>query len=53
LSKLEDFDWQFNPSIKKKQIFDLASCRFIRECRELSKMLSMPKKELKSIENLI
>jgi len=31
---LEDFDWQFNPSIKKKQIFDLASCRFIRECRD-------------------
>jgi len=31
---LEDFDWQFNPSIKKKQIFDLASCRFIREFRD-------------------
>ena len=30
---LEDFDWQFNPSIKKKQIFDLATCRFIREAR--------------------
>ena len=23
---LEDFDWQFNPSIKRKQIFDLATC---------------------------
>ena len=34
LKTLEDFDWQFNPSIKKKQIFDLASCRFIRECRD-------------------
>ena len=30
---LEDFDWQFNPSIKKKQICDLATCRFIRERR--------------------
>jgi DNA replication protein DnaC len=34
LKTLEDFDWQFNPSIKKKQIFDLASCQFIRECRD-------------------
>lgn len=34
LKTIEDFDWQFNPSIKKKQIFDLASCRFIRECRD-------------------
>ena len=34
LKTLEDFDWQFNPSIKRKQIFDLASCRFIRECRD-------------------
>jgi len=34
LKTLEDFDWQFNPSVKKKQIYDLASCRFIRECRD-------------------
>ena len=34
LKTLEDFDWQFNPSIKKKQIYDLASCRFIRESRD-------------------
>jgi len=34
LKTLEEFDWQFNSSIKKKQIFDLASCRFIRECRD-------------------
>jgi len=34
LKTLEDFDWHFNPSIKKKQIFDLATCRFIRECRD-------------------
>jgi DNA replication protein DnaC len=32
---LEDFDWQFNPSIKKKQIFDLATGRFIREARDV------------------
>ena len=34
LKTLEDFDWQFNSSIKKKQIYDLASCRFIREYRD-------------------
>jgi len=28
---LEDFDWQFNSSIKKKQIYDLATCRFIEK----------------------
>ena len=32
---LEDFDWQFNPSIKKKIIFDLATGRFIREARDV------------------
>jgi DNA replication protein DnaC len=32
---LEDFDWQFNPSIKRKQVFDLATGRFIREARDL------------------
>ena len=26
---LENFDFRFNPSIKRKQIFDLASCRFL------------------------
>lgn len=35
LKTLEDFDWQFNTSIKKKQIFDLASCGFIRENRDV------------------
>lgn len=34
LKSLEDFDWQFNTSIKKQQIYDLASCRFIREHRD-------------------
>ena len=32
---LEDFDFAFNPSVKKKQIFDLASCRFVREARDV------------------
>jgi hypothetical protein len=32
---LEDFDFAFNPSMKKKQIFDLATCRFIREARDV------------------
>jgi len=31
---LEDFEWQFNPSIKKRQIYDLATCQFIRENRD-------------------
>jgi DNA replication protein DnaC len=35
LKPLEDFDWSFNPSIKKKQVFDLATCRFVREARDV------------------
>ncbi len=35
LKTLEDFDWSFNPSIKKKQLFDLATCRFVRETRDV------------------
>jgi DNA replication protein DnaC len=35
LKTLEDFDWQFNPSIKKKAVFDLATCRFIEEHRDV------------------
>jgi len=31
---LEDFDFAFNPSVKKKQIFDLATCKFIRDARD-------------------
>ncbi|UCE58209.1 MAG: IS21-like element helper ATPase IstB [Phycisphaerales bacterium] len=33
LRTLDDFDFSFNPSIKKKQVYDLATCRFIRENR--------------------
>ncbi|HLC04485.1 MAG TPA: ATP-binding protein [Anaerolineales bacterium] len=32
---LEDFDFSFNASIKKKQVYDLATCRFIREARPI------------------
>ncbi len=35
LKTLEDFDWAFNPSIHKKQVYDLASCRFLREARDV------------------
>jgi DNA replication protein DnaC len=31
---LEDFDWQFNTSIKKKDVYELATCRFIKEARD-------------------
>jgi DNA replication protein DnaC len=32
---LDQFNWSFNPSIQKKQIFDLATCRFIREAKDV------------------
>jgi DNA replication protein DnaC len=32
---IDDFDWAFNPSVKKKQVYDLATCRFIREHRDV------------------
>lgn len=32
---LEDFDFAFNTSIKRKQIYDLASGQFIREARDV------------------
>jgi DNA replication protein DnaC len=32
---LDQFDWSFNTSIKRKQIFDLATCRFVRETRDV------------------
>ena len=35
LKTLEDFDWSFNPSIHRKQLFDLATCRFIRESKDV------------------
>lgn len=35
LKALDQFDFSFNPSIQKKQVFDLATCRFIREGRDV------------------
>jgi DNA replication protein DnaC len=34
LKTLDQFDWSFNPSIPRKQIYDLAVGRFIRENRD-------------------
>ena len=35
LRPLDQFDWSFNPSLPKKQVFDLATCRFVRENRDV------------------
>lgn len=35
LKPIDDFDWSFNPSIHKKEIFDLATCNFIREGQDV------------------
>jgi len=35
LKPLDQFDWGFNPAIKKKQVLDLATCRFVRERRDV------------------
>ena len=35
LKPLDQFDFAFNPSIQKKQIYDLATCRFVREARDV------------------
>jgi len=35
LKVLDQFNWSFNPSIHRKQIYDLATCRFIREMRDV------------------
>ena len=32
--RLEDFDFSFNPSIKKAKVYDLATCQFVREHRD-------------------
>ena len=32
---LEDFDWSFNTSIKRQQIYELATGQFIRERRDI------------------
>ena len=35
LKTLEDFDWRFNPSVKRKPIYDLAAGHFIEERRDV------------------
>lgn len=35
LKVLEDFDWSFNSSIKKNQIYDLATGRFLKEHQDV------------------
>jgi DNA replication protein DnaC len=35
LKPLDDFDFAFNPSIKRAVVFDLATCRFIREAKDV------------------
>ena len=35
IKTLDDFDWRFNPSVKRKQIYDLAAGRFIRETKDV------------------
>jgi DNA replication protein DnaC len=35
LKTLDSFNWAFNPSINRKQLYDLAACRFIRELRDV------------------
>ena len=35
LKPLDDFDFAFNPSVKRAQIFDLATCRFVREMKDV------------------
>lgn len=35
LKPLDDFDWSFNPSIHKKEIYDLATCKFIRQAKDV------------------
>lgn len=35
LKALDEFDFSFNPSIKRAAIFDLATCRFIREAKDV------------------
>jgi DNA replication protein DnaC len=35
LKGLEDFDWRFNPSISRKDIYELAACHFVRRGQDL------------------
>jgi DNA replication protein DnaC len=35
VKRLDDFDWTFNTSIKKKQMYDLATGHFLRKARDV------------------
>src|SRR5205807_5963604 len=35
LKTLDQFDWSFNLKINRKQMYDLAACRFLRESRDV------------------
>jgi DNA replication protein DnaC len=35
LKPLDHFDWSFNPSIHRQEIFQLATCNFIREAKDV------------------
>ena len=35
LKTVDQFDWSFNPSLNKKQLFDLSTCAFIRQNRDV------------------
>ncbi len=35
LKTLDNFDWAFKPTIPRKLVFDLATCRFVREAQDV------------------
>jgi len=35
LKPLDQFDFSFNPSINKQQVYELATCRFLREAKDV------------------
>jgi DNA replication protein DnaC len=35
MKTLDEFDFSFNSSVKKRQIYDLATCRFVHEARDV------------------
>jgi DNA replication protein DnaC len=35
MKSIDQFDFAFNPSINRQQIYELATCRFIREARDV------------------
>jgi DNA replication protein DnaC len=35
LKTLEDFDWSFNATIKRSVIYELATCRYVKEARDV------------------